>query len=162
MALVSGSFSVMLGVRAPVPAAAAGVTPGAPYNLLAAIPISLYHVPSKIAATYYGRYDLQSIDRRSRLYDGNAYIEPRDPNSMVGLVQFYGYDQSGFKSSWFAVASDFHLVARHKLAFDLLNQAGQGIGDTLTVARTRSGDLIGTFHMDGKNYAIRWRKVGTH
>lgn len=157
--LAAGVFSLLLGVRPPAPVAAARVASGLPYSLLTAIPPSRYHVPGKIAATYYGRCALQTIDERSRLNDGSVYIERRDPNSMIGLVQFYGHDQSGLQTSWFEVLSDFHQVARGRMAIDLFNPVGQYIGDQLLVSRTASGDLVGQLLLDGKNYNIRWRKL---
>ncbi len=162
VALVGGVFSLLLGVRPPTPAAAVGVTCGVPYNVPCKIPPSPYSVPGKIVAGYCGHYTLQSIDRRTRLNDGTVYIEQRTPSSMLGLVQLYGWDQQGHQTSWFAVLTNFHLLAHGRMAIDLYDQAGQYLGDQLLVTRTTAGDLVGQFHLDGKSYAIRWHKLGTH
>ncbi len=158
--LAGGVCGLLLGVRPPAPAAAAvGVSCGVPYNVPCQIPPSLYNVPGKIATSYCGHYTLQSIDRRTRLNDGTVYIEQRTPSSMLGLVQFYGWDQQGHQTSWFAVLTNFHLLAHGRMAIDLYDQAGQSLGDQLLVTRTAAGDLAGQLHLDGTSYAIRWQKA---
>lgn len=157
--LAGDVFSLLLGVRPPAPAAAAGAGNGLPYSLFYAFPPSHYNVPSNIAKTLYGEYVVKAIDQSSHLNDGNAYIVPRDPNSPIGIVQFYGREPPGLQTSWYEVLTNFRLVAHNTVQVDLYNQSGQYIGDQMRLTRTTSGDLVGKLFMEGTSYSINWRKL---
>jgi hypothetical protein len=153
--LVGGTLGAG-GLRAPAPAAAAG---GLPYTLDSHIPPSPYYVPAAVAARYCGHYALQPRDRRIRLDSGGIGIVRRSPGSLLGLMQIYSYDQQGQLTDSLAVLSNFHPLARDRMAIDLLDEGGQALGDSMLVTRTSRGDLVGGLTMDGTTYAIRWHRT---
>jgi hypothetical protein len=151
-----GLCGLLLGSRPATPAHAYGTIP---YSLDGIIPPSPYHVPAAVVAQYCGRYNLRSIDWRTRLTSGYIDIARRADGSLLGLVMFYGYDPRGFQTSWLAVLSDFHVLPHHMMAIDLLSQAGQQLGDQLMVTRGTHGDLVGRLLLDGHEDAVRWHKT---
>jgi hypothetical protein len=125
------------------------------------IPPSPYHLSATLTAQYCGRYTLQAIDRRTRLTSGGIYITREPDGSVLGLVQFYGYDHLGYQTDWFAVLSNFHALAYGRMSIELYDQAGQDLHDRLVVTRNARGDLAGQFTLDGQTYAIRWHRISS-
>ena len=74
-------------------------------------------------------------------------------------MQFYGYDQQGYQTGWFAVLSNFHSLAHGRMSIELFDQSGKELHDRLLVIRDARGDPAGQFTLDGRTYAIRRQEV---
>jgi hypothetical protein len=112
-----------------------------------------------VQAQYRGQYDLRSIDQRTRLTSGTIYITTEPDRSLLGLVQFYGYDGQGFQTSWLAVLYNFQPLAHNRMSIQLFTTAGQDLQDRLIVSRDAHGNLVGQLTMDGQRYTISWHKT---
>jgi hypothetical protein len=90
---------------------------------------------------------------------GTIYITTEPDRSLLGLVQFYGYDKSGYETSWLAVLYNFQPLAHHQMGMQLFDTAGDDLQDRLTVSRDAHGNLTGHLLWDGHWYAISWQKT---
>jgi hypothetical protein len=158
--LVGGTLGV-IGLRPALPASAAGgyLTGGLPYLLPSHFPASAFPVSSAMQAQYRGQYTLKSIDQRTRLISGTIQITTEPNGSLLGLVNFYGYDSQGFQTSWLAVLYNFQPLAHNRMSVQLFTTTGQDLQDRLIVSRDAHGNLAGQLTMDGQQYAIKWQKT---
>jgi hypothetical protein len=152
-----------------MPAVAAGTygtgggsgTGGLPYLLPSRFPPSVYLVSPALQAQYRGQYTLGVINQRTRLTSGAIYITTEPDHSLLGLVQFYGYDTLGWQTSWLAVLYNFQPLDHNRISIQLFDTAGQDLQDRMLVSRDSHGNLIGQLQMDGQVYAMSWHKVSS-
>ena len=158
--LVSGALGVVT-MRPPMPAAAAGGsgTGGPPYLVPSHFPPSAFHVSAAVQAQYRGRYTLKTIDQRAPLSSGTIYVTTEPNGSLLGLVQFYGYDTSGWQTSWMAILYNFQPQAHHRMGIELFDMVGQDLRDRMLVSRDGHGNLLGQLLLDGHRYAMSWQKT---
>jgi hypothetical protein len=99
-----------------------------------------------------------AIDPRTRLTSGTIYITTEPDRSLLGLVQFYGYDTFGRQTSWLAVLYNFQPFGHNRMGMQLFDMAGQDLQDRMLVSRDGHGNLTGQLLLDGQRYAMSWHK----
>src|SRR5690242_16541146 len=71
---------------------------------------SKYKVKNKVELLYTGTYTMGTVSSAARLRGGALAIEISNRGFLVGLGQFYGYDDQGFQSTWTGTLYNFRLA----------------------------------------------------
>jgi hypothetical protein len=155
LAFIITAVTAWLTTLAPSPASA---TTG-PTQFL---PDSRYKVASKVAQQYTGEYVFKSAAPAARLKGGALAIEVDNKVQLVGVAQFYGYDNNGQQTAWVGTLYNFHLTGKHVMIADIVGPTGQPLLARLFLTRSSKGDLIGQIELPEGRFAITWQKLPKH
>jgi hypothetical protein len=123
------------------------------------LPAPKYKVSSKVAQLYVGQYLMKSAATGARLKGGAMGIEVNGKGAMYGIGQFYGYDSAGNQSTWVGTLYNFQPIPRNVIKIDILAPTGAPVLGTLSLARSKQGDLSGQIGLNGHKYSISWHKL---
>lgn len=123
------------------------------------LPAPKYKVQSKVALLYVGQYVIKSVARGARLSGGAMGIEiDAASGALYGVAQFYGYDKSGYQSTWVGTLYNFHQTNK-QMSIEILAPSGKPVLGRLTVTRSSKGDLSGHIQLPSGTFAITWHKI---
>jgi hypothetical protein len=123
------------------------------------LPPAKYKVSAKIAQLYTGQYIMKSVASGARLKGGAMGIEINNKGTLYGVSQFYGYDASGYQSTWVGTLYNFQPAAHSTMKIDILAPTGAPLLGTLSLSRSKQGDLSGQIALNKHTYTISWRKI---
>jgi len=144
---------------------AAWLTTLAPYPASATtgpsqfLPPSHYKVASKVAQQYTGQYIFKSAAPAARLKGGALAIETDNKGQLVGVGQFYGFDNNGSQITWVGTLYNFHLTGKKVMIADVVAPTGKPLLARLFLTRSANGDLIGQIELPTGRFAITWHKL---
>jgi hypothetical protein len=128
------------------------------------LPAPKFKIANNLETPFIGQYILKSVAPESRLTGGALGVEIDDDNGqLVGVAQFYGYDESGQKTVWVATMYNFHLLKPGQVTIDLVGPSGKPLLGRLYVTHAKTGDLVGSISLgsSSQKYAITWHKISS-
>jgi hypothetical protein len=123
------------------------------------LPPAKYKVNSQVEKLYVGQYILKAAAKGARLKGGAMGIEVNNKGFLYGVGQFYGYDASGYQSTWVGTLYNFQQAPHSVMKIDILAPTGSPLLGALSLSRSKSGDLSGQIVLNNHQYAVSWRKL---
>jgi hypothetical protein len=124
------------------------------------LPAPKFKVQNKIELLYRGQYVIKSVAHGARLSGGAMGIEIDDNSgALYGVAQFYGYDKSGYQSTWVGTLYNFRQAKNQQMSIEILAPSGKPVLGRMTVTRAGNGDLSGQIQLPAGTFAITWHKL---
>ncbi len=118
-----------------------------------------FKVNNKFAALFTGEFTLKSVPASARIQSAALGIEVDDNGNLYGIAQFYGYDASGFQTSWVASLYHFRQTAKTQMSLDLLTSSLSVVLGRMVVAPPSHGSMTGSLILSGHTYPVVFHKI---